>query len=72
MNLGIYRHYKGQFYEVIGTVVHSETFEELVLYRSIEGSPEYSKETLWVRPKAMFEGIVVIDGVSMPRFVKVP
>lgn len=68
---GIYKHYKGPLYEVIGSVVHSETLEELMLYRSLKGSPEYSSETLWVRPKAMFLGTVSIDGKDVPRFERV-
>lgn len=68
---GIYRHYKGPLYEVIGTVVHSETLEELMLYRSLKGSPEYSPDTLWVRPKSMFLGDVELDGKVVRRFTKV-
>ncbi len=46
---GLYRHYKGAQYQVIDTVRHSETEEELVLYRALYGSKD-----LWVRPLAMF------------------
>ena len=58
---GEYRHYKGGFYEVIGTARHSETEEELVLYRSSAGD-------LWVRPRRMFFEDVLIDGIRVPRF----
>jgi hypothetical protein len=64
--LGRYRHYKGLLYEVIGTVRHSETLEPMTLYRA-----EYGERGLWVRPAAMFNETVVIDGKSQPRFTKI-
>ncbi len=60
---GQYRHYKGLPYEVIDTVRHSETLEPMTLYRAL-----YGERGLWVRPAAMFEEEVVIDGVRQPRF----
>lgn len=60
---GIYRHYKGQRYEVLGTARHSETLEELVVYRAL-----YGEHGLWVRPTAMFSEAVMIDGEPVPRF----
>jgi len=60
---GQYRHYKGLRYEVIATVRHSETLEPMTLYRAL-----YGDQGLWVRPAAMFEEEVVIDGVRQPRF----
>lgn len=62
---GLYRHYKGMLYEVIDTVRHSETLEPMTLYRAL-----YGQRGLWVRPAAMFEEQVVIDGVLQPRFAK--
>ncbi len=62
---GLYRHYKGMLYEVIDTVRHSETLEPLTLYRAL-----YGERGLWVRPAAMFNATVVIDGVAQPRFAK--
>lgn len=63
MQTGKYKHYKGKFYEVIGTAKHSETLEEVVVYRTLYGDFD-----LWVRPKKMFEESVVIEGKTMPRF----
>jgi hypothetical protein len=60
---GRYQHYKGNDYTVIGVARHSETLEELVVYRA-----EYGERGLWVRPAAMFQEIVEVDGVTMPRF----
>lgn len=60
---GKYRHYKGGAYEVIGTARHSETGEPLVVYRCL-----YDDNSLWVRPLAMFQETVVVDGEELPRF----
>ena len=61
--LGYYRHYKGKEYEVIGVARHSETLEELVVYRAL-----YGQGGLWVRPLAMFTESVEVDGNAVPRF----
>jgi hypothetical protein len=60
---GRYRHYKGQEYTVLGTARHSETLEEVVVYRQ-----EYGEYGLWVRPKQMFSETVKVDGRDLPRF----
>ncbi|WP_349573042.1 DUF1653 domain-containing protein [Azotobacter salinestris] len=60
---GLYRHYKGAEYRVLGVVRHSETEEELVLYQAL-----YGDFGLWVRPLAMFVESVEVDGRQMPRF----
>lgn len=60
---GLYRHYKGNSYQVIGIARHSESGEELVVYR-----PLYGESGLWVRPLAMFVEAVEVDGISQPRF----
>ena len=60
---GKHQHYKGKFYEVIGVAHHSETKEELVVYRAL-----YGDNALWVRPKKIFLEIVNIDGKEVPRF----
>jgi hypothetical protein len=64
--IGRYRHYKGMEYDVVGTVRHSETLEPLTLYRAL-----YGERGLWVRPAAMFNENVVIDGIEQPRFRKI-
>jgi hypothetical protein len=64
--LGTYRHYKGGEYEVVGSVRHSETLEPMTLYRAL-----YGQMGLWVRPAAMFNGEVVIDGVLQRRFTRI-
>ena len=68
MQLGKYRHYKGKEYEVIGVAHHSETLEELVVYRALYASLEFGENALWVRPKKMFLEKVLIDGKKIDRF----
>ena len=60
---GIYRHYKGNLYQVLHTAQHSETEESLVVYRCLYG--EYGA---WVRPLTMFTETVMVDGKQVPRF----
>lgn len=64
---GRYRHYKGGLYTVIGIARHSETGELLVVYR-----PEYGERAFWVRPLAMFNETVDIEGRLIPRFERLP
>lgn len=68
VKIGKYRHYKGKEYEVIGVGRHSETLEELVIYKALYDSPEFGKNSLWARPKDMFESNVEVDGKVMKRF----
>ena len=65
--LGLYKHYKGKIYDVIGIARHSETLEEVVVYKATY-QPE--GENLWVRPRRMFEETMTINGKSVPRFSK--
>ena len=60
---GIYRHFKGNRYEVIGMARHSETMEPMVVYRAL-----YGEGGLWVRPAAMWNEIVEKNGYCGPRF----
>ncbi len=68
MKLGKYKHYKGKEYEVVGVARHSETLEELVIYRALYDSSEFGTNALWARPKDMFLEKIVINGKSIPRF----
>ncbi|MEA3372831.1 MAG: DUF1653 domain-containing protein [Campylobacterota bacterium] len=63
VNPGLYQHYKGNHYEVIDVARHSETEEEVVVYRAL-----YGERGLWVRPLKMFTENVHVDGVCTPRF----
>ncbi len=65
---GKYRHYKGKLYEVMGMVLHSETLEEMVLYKALYNSSQFGKNRLWVRPARMFAENVKVNGKSVPRF----
>ncbi len=62
---GRYRHYKGNDYQVLDVVKHSETEQELVLYRPLYGE---SQDQKWVRPLEMFTEHIEISGISVPRF----
>lgn len=62
---GIYRHYKGGVYEVIGNAIHSETLEGMVVYKSLENGG------LWVRPSAMWNETVTVNGKEVKRFSRV-
>lgn len=64
---GIYQHYKGNTYLVLGTAKHSETLEELVVYVTLY---ENEEGPLWVRPLKMFLEDVVVNGKNVPRFRK--
>lgn len=61
--IGIYRHYKGNRYQVLGTAIHSETLEMMVVYKALYGAGE-----TWVRPLSMWHETVEVDGKTMPRF----
>ncbi len=60
---GRYRHYKGNEYELIGIVKHSETLEDMVLYRAL-----YGDKAVWVRPASMWSETVEVNGLKMRRF----
>ena len=63
---GLYRHFKGGLYRVEGVARHSETLEEMVVYRAL-----YGEGGLWVRPAAMWNETVTHEGVLQPRFAPV-
>ena len=63
LKIGVYEHYKGNRYEVLGVARHSETLENVVVYRAL-----YGDNGLWIRPLDMFLETVDIDGKKVPRF----
>ena len=67
LRLGRYRHYKGGLYEVLMTARHSETLEDMVVYRAV-----LDAASIWVRPLALFLEMVEVDGVRIPRFAYQP
>lgn len=65
IKFGKYQHFKGNSYKVIGVAKHSETLEELVVYKCLYDNPD---SKLWVRPVKMFIEKVEVNGKKMPRF----
>jgi hypothetical protein len=65
LKTGKYKHYKGKLYEVIGIAKHSETLEELVVYKALY---QPKGENLWVRPLKMFTEEIIVEGKKIPRF----
>lgn len=63
MQLGLYQHYKGNFYHVIAIARHEETHEEMVIYRALY--PDYQ---VWARPKAVFQSMIEQNGEEIARF----
>ena len=63
---GLYRHYKGGMYAVLATTRHSESLEPMTLYRAL-----YGAHGLWVRPAAMFDEMVLWEGVQQGRFTRI-
>lgn len=64
--LGKYRHYKGGEYEAVAIARHSETLEDMVVYRALYGEGEY-----WVRPLSMWSESVTVGGKTVSRFTKI-
>jgi hypothetical protein len=63
---GLYRHYKGGQYRVLGTVRHSEDLQPMTLYQAL-----YGEQGLWVRPAAMFADVAEFNGKVQPRFTRI-
>lgn len=63
IKLGVYRHFKGNEYEVLAVATHSETLEPMVVYRALYGDGE-----VWVRPLSMWNETVDRNGVKQERF----
>jgi hypothetical protein len=68
MEIGLYKHYKGNIYEVIGLAKHSETLEDIVVYKA---TYQNEGENLWVRPLTMFTETLIVEGVEQRRFTKI-
>jgi hypothetical protein len=64
---GLYKHYKGNVYKVVGVAKHSETLEELVVYKA---TYQREGENLWVRPLIMFTETIIVNGQTVKRFEK--
>ena len=62
--LGVYRHFKGNLYEAIAVAKHSETLEDMVVYRALYGEGDF-----WVRPLSLWTEQVEKDGAKVPRFL---
>ena len=60
---GIYKHYKGNLYELLYVANHSETLEKMVVYKALYGEGE-----VWVRPAGMWHEEVMVNGNTVPRF----
>ena len=65
IEVGTYRHYKGNLYEVIGMAKHSETLEDMVVYRAL-----YGERCTWVRPAKMWKDLIKTDKGEVKRFTK--
>jgi hypothetical protein len=63
VKLGIYEHYKKLKYKLLGVAVHSETLEEMIIYKAM-----YGDRLIWVRPLKMFFEKVEVEGKKVPRF----
>ena len=66
MKRGIYRHYKGNCYELLDIATHSETLEKMVVYKSL-----YGDGRIWVRPAHMWDEMVEMNGEKVKRFTLV-
>ena len=63
IKLGLYKHFKGNKYGVIGIAKHSETLEEMVVYKALYGDGD-----IWVRPAKMWNETIQRDGKTFKRF----
>lgn len=66
---GVYRHFRNQqLYRVIGTAIHSETYEDMVVYQALYDCKEFGEHQIWVRPLDLFLGLVLGENGEEPRF----
>lgn len=68
LKIGIYRHYNGNLYKVLGIANHSETLNPMVIYQALYDSKDFGSNALWVRPLEMFLENVNIAGKNRKRF----
>ena len=68
IKLGKYQHYKEKSYEIICIAKHSESLEDLVIYRALYDDKEFGLNAIWARPKSMFMEKVNFNGQYIPRF----
>ena len=68
MKQGVYKHFKGGTVEVLFVAHHSETLEDMVVYKALYECRDFGLGSLWVRPKKMFLEEVEVDGQKVPRF----
>ena len=72
MQTGKYKHYKGNYYEVLGVAMHSESHEKMVVYRALYDCPElkaeYGDHPLFVRPYTMFNEMIDLGEQQVRRF----
>lgn len=66
--MGKYRHYKGNFYEVLGIGRHTETKEEFIVYKQLYDGLEFPIGSIWIRPREMFFEEVEVSGQKTLRF----
>jgi hypothetical protein len=77
VELGFYRHYKGNCYQVIAIgkftemIAGSDALLDVVVYKALYGSTEYGYGAIWVRPIAIFEQDVTVNGSKVPRFARI-
>lgn len=65
---GLYKHYKGKMYFVLGSGKNSETLEDMVIYQAMYNSPQFGELPIWIRPLSMFLEYVKVDDKDEPRF----
>ncbi len=68
---GLYEHYSGRRYRVIGVARHSETLDELVIYQALYDDPQFGSQANWVRPLGLFTEKVEHNGRLGPRFRRI-
>ncbi len=68
LKLGKYKHFKGKFYQVVGVGKHSESLEDVVIYRALYDSEEFGDKAIWVRPLKLFIENVNVGDKVVPRF----